>query len=1053
MSGNNSSYRLLLASALVYSAHSSAAPLDLADTPLSVSSSVEPNVMLLIDNSGSMNNMVFEDGFVPGTLGNADRWAYLHTNGNYYWINNGNTYYFGYMDDGSCSWPHRRFLKPSTNTHKCMIAPTPEGSGDTRYYGEYLNYLLDKYPSGTDLRAVAGFPQQTRMGVAKQVASDIVQNTPKMRFGVARFNSSNDGATVDQSCGANTASIISSISGYTASTWTPLAEALYEVTRYFRGMTSPYRNVSYTSPIQYRCQSNFTIAITDGFPTRDKTFPTSFPSGDKDVPAGSAFPDWDGLHPATSSSQHPNFPHFSDGFDPNSDGEGGTLYLDDIAKFAWDIDFKNTTAPDNSGQSYNDPLFKVQNMYTYTVGFATQNNMLQDAAQYGNGLYFTATNAQQLTDVLKRALLDISDKSTSATAVAANTGRVQSGSSVYQAKFHTADWSGDLLSFGVETDKTSPDYGDVLTSGSGPQGAQWSAEDKMPGWNSRRIFTNLGNSGKRFRWGTFNAAQRTEFFNGEQAMLQYLRGRNTSDASFDVSGYRTRTSALADIVNSAPQYKGRPNGRYKDSLEGPDYSSFVAANRNREPMIYVGANDGMLHGFNANTGVERMAFVPGSLLPRLKELADTGYTHRYFVDATPTVVDAFVNGAWRTVLTGGLGKGAQSVYALDVTNPASFGESDSNAANLFMWEFTDADDADLGYVYGRPKIVKMQDGRWYAVFGNGYNNTVSDDHVSGTGNAVVYIVDLASKNFIKLNTGVGASADPTGKNRPNGISTATPVDVDGDFKADYIYAGDLFGNVWKFDVTGSSTSSWKLGYKLFTACPSGSCGTTQPITSGISTGFTSDGVGLMVFFGTGKHLEIDDNNAAAGGLQSLYGILDKGAPVSRSNLLKQIITSEKTATFTDTKGTDDPADDTTEPRLVRETSDYAMTNEQGWYLDLKYGAENGERVINAPEVRGDRVFFISTTPGNDECLPGGVSWIYQLGSKDGKQLQSTWDLYEDGKFDSKDGPYTGVQVGEAAGFNTMVDDFGEQIYLGLERLGANANALLQNRQSWQEVTQ
>lgn len=1052
MLNKNSLRHLLVSLALTHSTIVLAATLNLADTPPTVSSSVQPNVMLLLDTSGSMSNMIFEEGFSLGTLTNADRWQYRNTSDGFSYIGNTSSYgssFRSYL----CSPPYRFFRHPNSGDEKCMILPSSSDGSSYYFRGEYLNYLLNKYPDNSDLSTMAGVPQQTRMSVAKDVAINIVQNTPNMRFGVSRFRSNNEGARIDASCGSNSTDVINSINTYSASGSTPLAESLYELTRYFRGMSSYYTsNVNYTSPIQYRCQSNFVIAITDGFPTSDRSFPSSS-SEDADITATVTFPDWDGLHPATTASQYPNFPHFSDGFSTTSSAEGGSLYLDDIAKFAWDTDFKNTTALDNSGKSYNDATFKVQNMYTYTVGFATQNNMLEDAAQYGNGLYFTAQNAQQLTSVLQAALLDIADKSASASAVAANTGRVQSGSSVYQAKFNTEDWSGDLASFSIETDKSSSNYGDVLTTGSGPDGAQWSAKDNMPGWNARRIFTNLGDVGKRFRWNQFDAQQRIDFFNNQQSMLQYLRGRNVSGGSIDVSSYRVRQSNLGDIVNSAPQYQGRPHARYKDSLEGPDYSAFVLANKNRDPMVYVGANDGMLHAFDASTGQEKMAFIPGSLLPRLQELADPNYTHRYFVNATPTVVDAFIGTSWKTVLAGGLGKGAQSVYALDVTNPAQFGESNTNAANLFMWEFTDADDADLGFVYGRPKIVKMQDNRWYAIFGNGYNNTEADGNVSATGNAVIYIVDLASKSFVKISTGVGSSADPMGLDRPNGIATATPVDVDGDFKADYIYAGDLFGNVWKFDVTGSSPASWNLDYKLFTACASSSCGTTQPITSPISTGFTSDGIGLMVFFGTGKHLEINDNNGAAGGLQSLYGILDKGAAVSRSELLEQTITGESTATFTDTNGTADTADDVTEQRTVRETSENSMTNEKGWYVDLKIGVETGERVISAPEVRGDRVFFISTTPGDDECLPGGISWIYQLGSKDGKKLQATWDIYKDGKFDAQDGPYTGIQVGDAAGFNTMVDDFGEQIYLGLDRLGASANALLQNRQSWQEVTQ
>src|SRR5262249_38732288 len=207
--------------------------------------------------------------------------------------------------------------------------------------------------------------------------------------------------------------------------------------------------------------------------------------------------------------------------------------------------------------------------------------------------------------------------------------------------------------------------------------------------------------------------------------------------------FRNRDSPLGDIVNSAPAYMGKPLGRYPDSMESAPYSSFRANNVGRTPMLYVGGNDGMLHAFNASSnstlpdpasaGVEQFAFIPSAVFSNLYQLTSPGYSHLYYADGTPTVGDAFYGGAWHTVLTAGLNKGGREVYALDVTNPT--GVSESGAASTVLWEFTSNQDADLGYTYSRPAIVRMHNGTWAAVFGNGYNST-------GTGHAILYVLNI-----------------------------------------------------------------------------------------------------------------------------------------------------------------------------------------------------------------------------------------------------------------------------------------------------------------------
>jgi type IV pilus assembly protein PilY1 len=488
----------------------------------------------------------------------------------------------------------------------------------------------------------------------------------------------------------------------------------------------------------------------------------------------------------------------------------------------------------------------------------------------------------------------------------------------------------------------------------------------------------------------------------------------------------------------------------------------------------------MLHAFEALTGVEKMAFIPGSLLPNLKELSDPNYSHQYYVDGSPTVVDAFktigASGAWKTVLVGGLNKGGQGIYALDITDPSAYLES--NAASLFMWEFTDEDDVDLGYSFSRPKIVKLQDGKWYAVFGNGYNNTEADGHASTSGNAVIYIVDLWDKtNVIKLSTGVGTSGDPTNASRPNGFSTLTPVDLNGDQVADYIYGGDLFGNVWKFNLNDADPTKWKLDYKLYSACSADPCTKTtgggsvsnaQPITTAVTVGKSKNGIGQMIYFGTGQYIEVTDNNGALGGRQTFYGIHDTGANVTgRSKLLQQTITIEASVDVTDTKGTVSTADDVVNKFALRETSNnYATGVKQGWYLDMVPPAgERGERLISIPAIRGKRLLFVTNIPANDPCSPGGDSWLMSLDAFTGGRLNQTYDLDKDGKFGAGDkvfGPTgnpvvaSGIKVGSGGNAPSFMPgaDSDQVIISGndqLETMRIDEGDDV-NRQSWQQIT-
>jgi len=490
--------------------------------------------------------------------------------------------------------------------------------------------------------------------------------------------------------------------------------------------------------------------------------------------------------------------------------------------------------------------------------------------------------------------------------------------------------------------------------------------------------------------------------------MNYIRGSAAEEAS-NGGLFRSRPNTkLGDVINSSPIYVGRPAFTYSDSLEAATYSSFRTAKASRTPVVYVGANDGMLHAFNANTGVELLGFVPGSIFGNLKLLTNRGYTHKFFVDGTPTVADAYFDSGWKTVIAGGLNNGGQGIYALNVTDPANFSEANAdydasgNPNGIFLWEYSDVQDADMGYTYSQPVVVRTKNAttsqRWVAIFGNGYNNTVADGRASTTGEAVLYVIDLATGTRLKkISTGVGTSASYSG-GKPNGLASPTAADLDGDGIIETVYAGDLFGNLWKFNFDSTSTSGWDVmrdaggnPVPLFVATDS--AGNRQPITSQVRVVRGPGSTGAVVSFGTGKFLEATDN--ADTSTQSLYGIYDSGGTVARSDLLQQTITTE----LTQTVGTA-----SVEVRIT--SNNQPTSSNKGWYMDLlnpPSGTQAGERMIANPRVRNGRVLFVTVVPGSDPCTPGGKTRLMELNVNTGARLDgSPFDLNGDGRIDDND---------------------------------------------------
>jgi len=625
--------------------------------------------------------------------------------------------------------------------------------------------------------------------------------------------------------------------------------------------------------------------------------------------------------------------------------------------------------------------------------------------------YFLVTNALNLGQQLAAAFDEISRRVGSASAASVNAGSISSETRVYQAKFDSGDWSGQLFSFPVQTT-------DIVGTPENEIGTllphDWEASEHIPDDLSRVIITKDPDSNLpvAFRWTTIGAtrqAQLQPFDTKGQARLNYLRGDGTQERP--TGEFRNRPSKLGDIVSSSPMFVGAPPFLYPDTLESAPYSTFVSSNASRRTMVYVGANDGMLHGFDGETGAEALAFIPSAVFSNLIELTKPSYSHRFFVDGTPTVGDAFYSGAWHTVLVGGLNRGGRSVYALDVTDPAAATFTEANAALIYRWEYTDAD---LGYTYSRPAIVRMANGQWAAVFGSGYHTSTSV--VGSDGQAYLYIVDIRTGTLIrKLPTGVGTTGNP------NGLGTPAVVDLNGDSIVDYAYAGDLQGNLWKFNLTSTNSSAWDVAFisggvrsPLFTARDS--LGNPQPITSKPEVGRGPKGKGMMVLFGTGKFMELSDKSPTQ--TQTFYGVVDKNSiPVDATDIVggrtvmtQQSIIFEGNYTFvTVPDGPDaDTAPDATVTSPVRVTTQNAVagTTGRGWYMDLlSPNTPNfrGEMQVSDSVLRNGRIVFTTLIPDPDPCSTGGTSWLMEMDALSGARLEeSPLDLNRDGQFSDRD---------------------------------------------------
>jgi len=530
-----------------------------------------------------------------------------------------------------------------------------------------------------------------------------------------------------------------------------------------------------------------------------------------------------------------------------------------------------------------------------------------------------------------------------------------------------------------------------------------------------------------FTYDNLSSDQQTAI--GSERIVNYLRGERDHEESRENGTLRTRTGVLGDIVNSTPVYVGKPNpALYANATftGASAYATYANATPARTPVVYVGANDGMLHGFDANTGAETFAFVPAaSIANGLKEYSDSLYQHRYFVDGEMAIGDVYdtrtTPGAWKTILVGTMGRGGPGVFALDVTDPASV---------QFLWEKTADDIAELGRNIGRPVIAQVANGEWKVIFGNG------PDNASNTATMVT----------IGALSGVVAVADtPATGTTPNGLTAVLARDTNADGFADTAYAGDLHGNMWKF--TGLSGATLSDGDKIFEAIHP--IDGAQPITAAPLVGKDPNTGSTWVFFGTGRYLNKLDLEDLQ--IQTWYGIKDEYASVTtRSDLVPRSILSEAR-----------PA----APQLAVRTVDVGTAGEvsgrRGWYMDLVSPLRRveGERMVVPNRFQGSALIGTTRIPDNsDLCNPSGTGFIMALNPFTGARLESTFfDRNRDGVFN--DGDLSGGDVVSGIGFGVGPNQpnfIENEMYVSLddgttEHLKVQGGGSNAGRMSWREL--
>lgn len=736
-------------------------------------------------------------------------------------------------------------------------------------------------------------------------------------------------------------------------------------------------------------------------------------------------------------------------------GSGESNTLADYAHYYWAKDLRPDLVNNVSIGTPDKPAF-WQSLSTYTVGFGVDGRLnaaqiaaakagtanwgtpvandpsavddMIHAAHNSGGEFIAVGDATDFSIKLRGILLSIAGESSSQAGVAASTTALQAGTKKYVPYYTTGEWWGNLSAVSLNpttgADIAPPAWQVTSVDGNGrPTGAS-----TIPAAATRGVYvyTNSTTMAVTFTYANITNAsyalqgsttdKLTTTFNAN--MTDYIRGDRTNEGSGRL--YRERTALLGDIVNSRPAFVKNttdPLSAYANLPSTSGGSTTYVTYKNTkaartEGVLFVGANDGMLHGFAESNGAEKYAFIPRSVLGNLHRLTDKNYplNHRFFVDGPLKETDAFIqsraaNGsynaaAWTGVLTGTTGAGAKAVFALNVSDPLNM------SGHHALWEVNNLSTgfSELGHVLADVDTGVTPSGDWVAVFGNGYD--------SASGKASLFLVNLSTGAKIRELT-----AGTQGNNGLGGVRLVR------NSKAQIVgaYAGDLLGNVWRFDLSAASSASWLDGQLLFTA-KSTAASATQTITATPGVVTRTDGRdGYIVVVGTGRLLTDTDADASNSTyINSVYGLWDKAtfggtatfsAITSKSSLVPNTTAQSVTADGTDFYNVGST-------RAI----DWAGTD-RGWYLD--YTILSGQRSVYPIETLKTLVRVDTIAPRSTigTCSIDGVTKAinYLLDPYNGAcRTRATIDINNDGAVDGADG-LSCAYAGQGDGTNTVLN--------------------------------
>lgn len=1106
---------LLIAAATFFSGFSpaQAGDLDLTHVPLFLNSSLEPNIVVTFDDSGSM-----EWAFMPDAIfwdRNSNRAKSSTFNGVFY---NPDVEYLPPLDSAGVPLADQSFTAASTNGYVTGAATvdlstnyrtdwyydgTDQEWADTAqaaYYYDYdgdgsitddANYVYTQVTStsgrgGTDERVnFANWYSyyRKRSYLAKAGATrSFGQLGSDIRVAWQNLNADTTISTMGRLEGTLRTDFFDFLYNSPAAGGTPLQWATNRVYNYYKDTAggNPYEAEPGVDSREFSCRQSYHVSLTDG----------QWNSGS---PGYGNVDEQSYVLPVSENSEIPSKSYDPNGAHTDIYGSAESDYLADLTFKMWAEDLRtdldNNVSPflsdtetgitgaaavidDDDNAWENDEVFwnpannpaTWQHVVNYNIGMGVNGartvtdgdadgkpddlddlrkgdlewgaNVIDDlwhAAVNSRGSYFSAGDPEALVESFSNLLNDIIKRKGSASVTSVSSGVVTTGSKAFRTGFNSSDWAGNVTAYLVNSDGT---LGDVI----------WDAACELDGGTCEATGTDAGTgrtydnrdiitwnpsseTGVPFRYGTGALTSSQEaVLNGNTgddalgaAVTNYIRGDRDNESQ-NGGSFRTRSSMLGDVIHSSAIFVGGPAAGYRDDwptgsdedtakAAGDSYQAFRVDNQNRTQTVYVGGNDGMLHAFDSETGEELWAYIPATTFDNLPLLADPTYDHRSFVDATPIARDALINDKWRTVLLGTMRLGGQGVFALDITTPDCSGTNcvESSASSRVLWEFNDASSGgtNMGYTYGKPTITRAQNGKWVAIVPNGYNNQVADGN-AGNARAVLFILDLETGAVVKeIDTGVGTSSNP------NGLGGVVVADYESDFIADAVFAGDLWGNMWRFDISDADPSNWTVE-QFFDPDTDGA----QPITAPGRLGRDPNTGDLAVYFGTGKYIELSDRTAAGTPTQYFYGLRDKGQgaseyPIQRGDLVQQTISESGTA------------------RTV--TNNPITSAEMGWEIALP---TTGERQVTRALLRpaANRIIFATLIPnGDDPCLPGASGWLLAHSTKNGGPVEGlgAFDFNGDGTIDSSDdSSQVGLFVEETAwGLTPVMPPGGGQGFL------------------------